>query len=157
MRAVVQRVLSASVATGGATVSSIGPGALVLLGVARGDTAADAAWLAGKVSRLRIFDDSDGRMNCSIAERGGAFLVDSQFTLIADARKGNRPSYIDSAPPETAEPLYEEFVRLLRGLGHEVGTGVFRAMMQVSLVNDGPVTLILDTPPKASAPDAEED
>lgn len=149
MRAVVQRVRSASVETGGRTVGAIGPGALVLLGVARSDTSADAAWLAGKISRLRIHDDAEGRLNCSIAERGGAFLVVSQFTLIADCRKGNRPSYIESAPPEQAEPLYGEFVAHLRNLGHEVQTGVFRAAMQVALVNDGPVTIVLDTPPPA--------
>lgn len=147
MRAVVQRVRSAGVTIGGRETAAIGPGALVLLGVAASDTAADAEWLAGKVSRLRIFDDADGRMNCDIQASGGAFLVVSQFTLLADCRKGNRPSYIDAAPPERAALLYTEFVRLLSAAGHPVQTGVFRETMQVRLINDGPVTIVLDTPP----------
>lgn len=147
MRALIQRVRSAGVTIRDREVSSIGPGALVLLGVAGSDTAADAEWLAGKVSRLRIFDDKDGRMNRSIAEAGGRFLVVSQFTLLADCRKGNRPSYIGAAAPEMAALLYEEFVRCLRDLGHDVQTGVFREMMQVQLINDGPVTILVETPP----------
>lgn len=149
MRALVQRVLSASVDIGGRETAGIGRGALVLLGVASGDAATDAGWLAGKVSRLRIFDDAQGRMNLPIAEIGGSFLVVSQFTLLADCRKGNRPSYLDAAAPEKAVPLYEEFVRLLRGLGHDVQTGVFRESMQIRLINDGPVTILVDTPPAA--------
>jgi D-tyrosyl-tRNA(Tyr) deacylase len=148
MRALVQRVRSAGVVIGDREVAAIGRGALVLLGVAGTDTAADAGWLAGKVSRLRIFDDPDGRMNLSIAETGGAFLVVSQFTLLADCRKGNRPSYIDAAPPERAALLYEEFVRRLEAHGHDVQTGIFREMMQVRLINDGPVTILVDTPPR---------
>ncbi|MBM4155812.1 MAG: D-tyrosyl-tRNA(Tyr) deacylase [Lentisphaerae bacterium] len=149
MRALVQRVRSAGVAVGDRDVASIGPGALVLLGVAVPDTPAEAEWLAGKVSRLRIFDDAEGRMNLSIAEAGGRLLVVSQFTLLGDCRKGNRPSYIGAAPPERAALLYEEFVRRLRDLGHDVQTGVFREMMQVRLINDGPVTILVETPPPA--------
>jgi D-tyrosyl-tRNA(Tyr) deacylase len=149
MRALVQRVLSASVDIGGRETAGIGRGALVLLGVASGDAAADAGWLAGKVSRLRIFDDGQGRMSLPIADIGGSFLVVSQFTLLADCRKGNRPSYLEAAAPEKAVPLYEEFVRLLRGLGHDVQTGVFRESMQIRSINDGPVTILVDTPPAA--------
>ncbi len=147
MRAVVQRVRSANVEIDGRTVARIGPGAVVLLGVAAGDTESDADWLAAKTGRLRIFDDPDGRMNLDIRAAGGEFLVVSQFTLLADCRGGNRPSFIGAAPPDRAAALYERFVAALRADGHRVCTGVFREHMQVSLVNDGPVTIVLDTPP----------
>ncbi len=145
MRAVIQRVRSASVETGGSAVASIGVGAVVLLGVARGDTVEDAEYLAGKTSRLRVFDDAAGRMNLAAGDVGGAFIVVSQFTLLADTRKGNRPSYLDAAPPEEAVPLYEAYVAGLRAAGHPVQTGVFRAMMRVKIENDGPVTIVLDS------------
>ena len=145
MRAVIQRVRAAGVSVGGRECAAIGPGAAVLVGVARGDTAADAGYLAGKISRLRIFDDAQGRMNRALAEVGGALLVVSQFTLLGDCRKGNRPGYTEAAPPDDAGPLYEEFVRRLRALGHEVQTGTFREHMLVRIENDGPVTLLLDS------------
>ena len=146
MRAVFQRVASAEVRSAGRAIGRIGPGAVILLGVGRTDTAADAAKLADKVAKLRVFDDAEGKMNLPISAVPGAkFIVVSQFTLHGDARKGNRPSYIDAAPPEQAEPLYETFVGCLRNMGFTVETGVFRTMMQVELVNDGPVTLLLDT------------
>jgi len=140
MRAVVQRVSQARVSPGG----EIGRGLCVLLGVARGDEEEQAARLAGKVARLRIFADDEGRFDRSVEDVGGAVLVVSQFTLIADTAKGNRPSFADAAPPEGAEPLYEAFCRALRDLGVPVQTGVFGASMQVELVNDGPVTIVLD-------------
>lgn len=146
MRAVIQRVSRASVTVSGATISEIGQGLLVLLGVTHDDTAADSEWLIKKIVQLRIFNDSEGKMNLSVEDVGGGILVVSQFTLFADAKKGNRPSYIRSAPPAVSVPLYEEFLSLLRqrfqGL---VGTGEFGAMMDVSLLNDGPVTIILDS------------
>ncbi len=146
MRAVVQRVSRAEVRSRGRVAGRIGPGAVVLLGIFRGDGEAEALQLAGKVAKLRIFDDEDGKMNRSLAEvPGGRFIVVSQFTLCGDTRKGNRPSYIRAAPPEQAEPLYERFAARLREQGFEVETGVFRTMMEVELVNDGPVTLLLDT------------
>ena len=139
MRGVVQRVSSASVTPGG----SIGPGLCVLLGVADGDTEADVVRLAEKVARLRIFANEDGKFDRSLLDTGGGALVVSQFTLIADTAKGNRPSFSAAARPEVAEPLYERFAATLRGLGVEVATGVFGAHMQVELVNDGPVTILL--------------
>lgn len=142
MVALVQRVSRASVSVDGRTVSEIGPGLLILLGVHRSDTAAEADWLARKVAQLRIFRDAEGLMNRSLEESGGEALVVSQFTLYGDSRKGNRPSFVDSARPELAEPLYERFSSALSmHLGRPVGNGVFGAMMDVSLVNDGPVTL----------------
>jgi D-aminoacyl-tRNA deacylase len=144
MRLVIQRSAAASVTVDGTVVGSIDRGAVILLAVHQDDTEAEADFLAGKVSRLRIYDDADGKLNASIHESGGAFLVISQFTLYGDCRKGNRPSYIQSAPPDRAERLYGYFVEQLRGLGHHVETGQFQAAMQVALVNDGPVTLILE-------------
>jgi D-aminoacyl-tRNA deacylase len=139
MKAVVQRVTQAKVTPGG----EIGCGLCILLGVARGDTAADAAALAGKIARLRIFE-RDGRFDVSLLDTGGAALVVSQFTLLADTAKGNRPSFTDAAPPDEAEPLYEAFCAALRELGVEVATGVFGAKMAIELVNDGPVTILFD-------------
>lgn len=141
MRAVVQRVSRARVTPGG----EIGPGLCILLGVAGGDGEEEAVRLAGKIARLRIFPDDDGRFDRSILDVAGAALVVSQFTLIADTAKGNRPSFADAAPPEQAEPLYEHFTAELRALGVPVETGVFGARMEVELVNDGPVTILLDT------------
>jgi D-tyrosyl-tRNA(Tyr) deacylase len=138
LKAVVQRVARACVTPGG----EVGPGLCILLGVARGDTAADAERLAGKVARLRIFQN-DGKFDLSLLDVGGAALVVSQFTLIADTAKGNRPSFSDAAPPEEAEPVYEAFCAALREVGVEVATGVFGARMQVEIVNDGPVTIVL--------------
>ena len=140
MRAVVQRVRRASATPGG----SIGRGLCVLLGVADGDDAAAAVRLAEKVARLRIFEDDDGRLDRSLLDTGGAALVVSQFTLIADTSKGNRPSFSSAARPEVAEPIYEAFANALLALGVVVETGRFGARMQVELVNDGPVTLVLD-------------
>jgi D-tyrosyl-tRNA(Tyr) deacylase len=146
MRAVVQRVASASVTIDGATVGAIDRGLLVLLGIATGDTPEDAGWLAQKIAGLRIFPDAEDKMNLSIRDTSGRALVVSQFTLIASTRKGNRPSFNDSAKPELAIPLYEDFVRQLESAtGQPVATGRFGAMMRVSLVNDGPVTLVIDT------------
>jgi D-tyrosyl-tRNA(Tyr) deacylase len=138
VKAVVQRVTRARVTPGG----EIGGGLCVLLGVARGDTAADAERLAGKLARLRIFENEEGKFDRSLLDMGGAALVISQFTLIADTAKGNRPSFSDAAPPDEAEPVYEAFCAALRELGVEVATGVFGARMAVELVNDGPVTIV---------------
>lgn len=146
MRAVVQRVQRAAVEIEGQTVAQIEQGLLVLLGVTDGDTSEDVAWLAGKIARLRIFADEAQAMNRSLAEVGGQALVVSQFTLYASTRRGNRPSFIAAARPETAVPLYEAFVEALRQeTGREVPTGIFGADMQVSLVNDGPVTILIDS------------
>ena len=145
MRAVVQRVSAASVRVAGEIVAEIPAGLLVFAGVAHGDGAADLEYIAGKIRDLRIFPDDHGRMNRSIVETGGAVLVVSQFTLLADCRKGRRPSFIQAAPPELAERLYETFVAAVGTQGIPVATGRFRAMMQVELVNDGPVTLMLDS------------
>jgi len=134
-----QRVTEASVTVDGSEVSRIGPGLLVLLGVRRGDGAAEADRLASKLLALRVFEDGDGSMNLSVGDTGGELLVVSQFTLYGDARKGNRPSFVDAAPPEEAEPLYERVRSATRARG-----GVFGARMAVALVNDGPVTLLLD-------------
>lgn len=146
MKAVFQRVSKAEVRSEGRVVGRIGPGAVVLLGVGRGDTEAQALQLADKIAKLRVFDDADGKMNWPISSvPGGEFAVVSQFTLHGDVQKGNRPSYLDAAPPEQAEPLYERFVARLREKGFGVETGVFRTPMEVELVNDGPVTVLLDT------------
>jgi D-aminoacyl-tRNA deacylase len=143
LRVVVQRVARASVRPGG----SIGAGLLALVGVAGADTEADADRLAGRVARLRVFADADGRFDRSLLDTGGSALVVSQFTLIADTAKGNRPSFSGAARPESAEPLYERFCTALRELGIEVATGTFGAKMDVELVNDGPVTIVLDVEP----------
>ena len=140
MRAVVQRVAQASSTPGG----SIGPGLCILLGIADGDDAAAAVRLAEKTARLRIFQNDDGKFDRSLLDTGGAALVVSQFTLIADTAKGNRPSFSHAARPEAAEPLYERFAEALRELGIHVETGVFGARMAVALVNDGPVTILLE-------------
>jgi D-tyrosyl-tRNA(Tyr) deacylase len=145
MRAVCQRVVRASVRVDGQSSGAIGSGLCVLLGVARDDAEAEAEQLAGKVARLRVFEDEDGRFDRSLLDVGGVALVVSQFTLIADTAKGNRPSFADAARPEQAEPLYERFCAALRDLGLPVETGVFGARMEVELVNDGPVTIILET------------
>jgi len=145
MRAVVQRVSQANVEVAGARVSAIGRGLLVLLGVRKGDTAADLEWVADKVLNLRIFDDPQGVMNLSVQEVAGELLVVSQFTLLADSRKGRRPSYIEAAPPDEAKALYEAFCDRLAASGRPVKRGVFQAMMSVGLVNDGPVTILLDS------------
>jgi len=145
MRAVVQRVASAQVLVDGAIAGQIGHGLCVLLGVARGDGATEANRLAGRVARLRIFPNVEGRFDRSVLDISGAALVVSQFTLIADTAKGNRPSFTSAAPPEEAEPVYGRFCDALRELGVSVETGVFGARMQVELVNDGPVTVILES------------
>jgi len=146
MKAVAQRVSGARVRVGEETAGEIGPGLCVLLGVARGDDVASAARLAGKVARLRVFENEEGRFDRSLLDTGGEALVVSQFTLIADTAKGNRPSFSGAAPPEEAEPLYEAFCEALRELGVEVATGVFGARMALELVNDGPVTIVLELP-----------
>jgi D-tyrosyl-tRNA(Tyr) deacylase len=145
MRAVVQRVSEAAVTVGGEHVSSIGPGLLVLLGVGREDAEADADYLADKVVNLRIFEDDAGQMNLSVLETRGAVLVVSQFTLYGDARRGRRPGFSAAAPPDEANRLYRTFVTRVAAHGLEVKEGVFRAMMEVRLVNHGPVTLLLDS------------
>jgi D-tyrosyl-tRNA(Tyr) deacylase len=145
MRAVLQRVERASVEVDGAVVGRIATGWLVLLGVAKGDTDEDAARLAEKVLGLRAFVDDDGKMNRSVVEAAGGVLVVSQFTLLGDCRKGRRPSFDEAAPPEEAERLYLLFAERVSASGVPVATGVFRAMMKVDLVNDGPVTLLLDS------------
>ncbi len=145
MRAVVQRVSEAEVRVDGAVVGRIGPGLAVLLGVGRDDGEDDADSLAQKVLTLRVFPDEQGQMNRSVAEMGGGLLVVSQFTLYGDARRGRRPSYVEAARPELAERLYERFLEQLRPSGLPIASGVFRAMMDVALVNQGPVTILLDS------------
>ena len=145
MRAVVQRVTRAKVTVDGEIVGEIGNGLVVLLGIARDDTKLDGAYLAEKIAALRIFDDEAGKMNVSVKDVNGGVLIISQFTLYGDVRRGLRPSWIDAAAPEVAEPLYEFFVRQTRSFISNVATGSFRAMMQVELVNDGPVTILLDS------------
>jgi len=145
MRAVVQRVTRASVTVDHEIVGEIRNGLVVLLGIARDDTEKDADYLIEKIAALRIFDDESGRMNRSVTDVHGGVLIVSQFTLYGDVRRGLRPSWIDAAPPEIAEPLYEYVVQQARTLIAQVATGSFRAMMQVELVNDGPVTILLDS------------
>ena len=145
VRAVVQRVSEASVRVDGEKVGAIGRGLVVLLGVGGGDGEADASYLADKVLNLRVFPDEAGQMNRSVIDVGGGLLVVSQFTLMGDVRRGRRPSYSDAAPPGEASRLYEVFVSCLRPSGLPVATGIFRAMMDVALVNEGPVTILLDS------------
>jgi D-tyrosyl-tRNA(Tyr) deacylase len=145
MRAVVQRVTRAQVTVDGEIVGEIGRGLVVLLGVAHDDTKEDADYLAPRIAALRIFDDSEGRMNVSVKDIDGELLIVSQFTLYGDVRRGLRPSWSEAAPPEVAEPLYEYFVESSRRVITRVATGSFRKMMQVELVNDGPVTILLDS------------
>lgn len=147
MRALIQRVKRCSVTIEGSMHSAIGPGMLVLLGVKQGDQAADAEYLADRCAALRIFEDAQGKMNLSVKDVGGSVMVVSQFTLYGDTRKGNRPSYSEAAVPESAELLYDHFAgRLRKLLGDEkIATGVFRAMMNVELVNDGPVTVMVES------------
>ena len=147
MRLVIQRVRQAQVTVENQITGQIGPGLLVLAGFAPTDHTASLTWMCRKLVQLRIFGDENGQMNRSVLDIGGQILVVSQFTLLADARKGNRPSYIGAAPPPIAEPLYQQFVAMVAAeLGQPVPTGIFGADMQVSLVNDGPVTIVLDSP-----------
>ena len=145
MRAVVQRVKSASVKVDGELVSEIGAGVLIFLGVAHEDTTTELEYIANKVANLRIFEDAEGKMNCSLLETGGSALVVSQFTLYGDCRKGRRPSFIDAARPEVANALYEEFITALEKRNVPTQGGTFQAMMDVELINDGPVTILLDS------------
>ena len=145
MKIVLQRVRNASVSVGGERISGTGPGLLLLVGVAKGDEEATADWLAEKVAGLRVFADDDGKMNLDVRQAGGEVLAVSQFTLLADTRKGKRPSFVNAAPPGEAEPLFDYFCERLRAAGVEsVETGSFGAMMDVDLVNDGPVTIVLE-------------
>jgi D-tyrosyl-tRNA(Tyr) deacylase len=146
VRALVQRVSQASVEVAGEAVSEIGPGLLVLVAAGAGDTAAQAAWMAGKVARLRVLADDEGRMNRSLLDSGGEVLAVSQFTLYGDATRGNRPGFTRAAPPEEAQALVERFAAELRALGVPVKPGVFGAHMHVALVNDGPVTIWIESP-----------
>jgi D-tyrosyl-tRNA(Tyr) deacylase len=146
MKAVVQRVTHSDVKANDQQIGAIENGLLVLLGVGHDDTQKQAKWLAEKIVNLRIFEDQDGKMNRSLQDIGGGMLVVSQFTLLGDCRKGRRPSFVAAAPPEPAKLLYEQFVSYVKAMGTDVATGKFGAMMQVSLVNDGPVTFIIDTP-----------
>ena len=146
MRAVVQRVSESSVAVDGRVVGKIGKGLLVLLGVAKGDDPSAAEYLAEKIANLRIFEDDNGKLNLSLLDVQGDMLVVSQFTLLGDCRKGRRPSFIQAAPPEIADRLYLQFVESVRKKGVTVETGRFQAMMAVKLINDGPVTLVLESP-----------
>ena len=145
MRAVVQRVTRASVKVDSEMIGEIGNGLVVLLGIARDDTKVEAAYLVDKITNLRIFDDEDGKMNLSVKDVKGGLLIVSQFTLYGDVRRGLRPSWIDAAPPEVAGPLYDFFVRQARAAIDTVATGKFQAMMRVELINDGPVTILLDS------------
>lgn len=145
MRAVIQRVKHASVVVDGETVGQVGAGLLVLLGVGQGDSEEDARYIATKIAGIRIFSDADGKFNLGLSDVGGAILLVSQFTLYADTRKGRRPSFIDAAPPELAEALVNRCAELLRETGIHVETGRFGAHMEVSLLNDGPVTIWLDS------------
>lgn len=145
MRAVVQRVHRASVAIAGTTTATIGTGLVVLLGIRTGDTAADSTWLADKIVRLRIFADRKGKMNVSLADIAGEMLIVSQFTLYGDCRKGRRPGFSAAASPDIAEPLYRRFITEVEMMGIRAATGTFQAEMDVDLVNDGPVTLLLDS------------
>jgi len=152
MKAVVQRVLEASVTVNGERVSQVGPGLLVLLGVGKGDTEADVTWMAEKLATLRIFEDAAGKMNLSLEDTSRQLIVVSQFTLYGDARKGRRPSFTDAMEPAGAKALYERVCATLRARGLTVGTGIFAADMKVALINDGPVTLLLESPGSAPQP-----
>jgi len=146
MRAVIQRVLEASVEIGGDIVSKIGPGLLILLGVEDADGMDDVAWLSGKIVRMRIFPDAEGKMNQAVTDTGGEVIVVSQFTLHASTKKGNRPSFLKAAVPAISEPLYEAFCEAMAGeLAKPVGRGIFGAEMKVALINDGPVTIVIDS------------
>ena len=145
MRAVIQRVKSASVTVDNKLVSEIGPGLLIFLGISHNDTNTDLEYTANKIANLRIFEDTDGKMNCSIIDSGGEALVVSQFTLYGDCRKGRRPSFIDAARPDVANELYEQFMTTLDQLNVPTKGGTFQAMMDVQLINDGPVTMLLDS------------
>lgn len=145
MRAVIQRVKSASVKVDGELVSEIGAGLLIFLGITHDDSQAEIDYIANKAANLRIFEDADGKMNCSLLETGGSALVVSQFTLYGDCRKGRRPSFIHAARPEVANALYEEFIAALKQQNIETYGGTFQAMMDVELINDGPVTILLDS------------
>jgi D-tyrosyl-tRNA(Tyr) deacylase len=145
MRVVIQRVKSASVMVEGERISEIRQGLLIFLGVAQEDTSNDVDYLANKIANLRIFEDKAGRMNRSLLESGGEILVVSQFTLYGDCRKGRRPSFIAAAPPEKGKTLYQEFIEAIAKMGVPVKTGIFQAMMDVELINDGPVTIMLDS------------
>ena len=147
MRAVIQRVKESSVRAENQVIGRTGLGLLVLLGVAQDDSPADADYLVNKIANLRIFEDKKGKMNRSLLETGGDMMVVSQFTLLADCRKGRRPSFVEAAEPEVAAGLYEYFVKQVRSLGITVATGRFRAMMEVALINEGPVTIILESRP----------
>ena len=151
MRIVLQRVKEASVTVAGDRISNIGPGLLLLVGVANGDGEPEADWLAEKIAGLRIMADEDGKMNLSVKDTGGAVLAVSQFTLLADTRKGKRPSFVGAAPPDEAARLFDYFCERLRTAGvAKVETGRFGAMMDVALVNNGPVTIVLESPPRVS-------
>ena len=145
MRAVIQRVKSASVTVDNKLVSEIGPGLLIFLGISHNDTNTDLEYTANKIANLRIFEDADGKMNCSILDSGGEALVVSQFTLYGDCRKGRRPSFIDAARPDVANELYEQFMTTLEKLNIPTKGGTFQAMMDIQLINDGPVTILLDS------------
>jgi D-tyrosyl-tRNA(Tyr) deacylase len=153
MRLVIQRVSRAKVSVDGETVGAIGPGLLILAGVARGDTPADAEWLARRCAEIRIFADAEGKFNRSLSDTGGEALVVSQFTLLADTRKGRRPSFMAAARPEEAEPIVHAFAQALRDAGVPTETGRFGAMMAVELVNDGPVTVLLESAPAGRVDD----
>lgn len=145
MRAVIQRVSRARVRVDGQTTGEIGPGLLILLGVGQGDTPKEADYLLDKIINLRIFEDAGGKMNLSLLETGGQLMVISQFTLYADCRKGRRPSFTDAAPPEEAQKLYDYFVGVARNRGLQMATGIFQTLMEVELINSGPVTILLDS------------
>ena len=145
MRAVIQRVTSAKVTVGNRQTGAIGEGLLVLLGVHKDDEQKDITWLADKIINLRIFEDDDDKMNYSLKDTGGSMLIVSQFTLLADCRKGRRPSWSEAAPPDKARKMYEEFIQVVANSGITTATGEFQAMMEVSLVNSGPVTILLDS------------
>lgn len=149
MKAVVQRVSQASVTIDGEVVGEIGPGLMVLLGVAEGDSEREVRWMAEKLVGLRIFEDDQGKMNRSLLDMGGAMLVVSQFTLLGDCRKGKRPSFVGAAAPEVANSLYEQFVARVGEAGVPTATGRFRTEMKVALVNEGPVTILVESPPQA--------